>query len=145
MKLRRLDLSHRLLTAEDERALFARIKGDDPDDAEKARSEIAECNLRLVLSIARRFVRGGADITDLIHEGTIGLMQAIDRFEPRHNVRFSTYAAYWIRLTVISSFQYRPLIRIPKGVSDYIYGSETARAKRDAVETGTRRNAAHAK
>ena len=66
-------------------------KGDD-----SAKNKIIEMNLRLVVPTAKRFLRPGMELMDLIEEGNLGLLQAIDKFEPKKGFRFSTYAIYWI-------------------------------------------------
>ena len=66
-------------------------KGD-----EQAKSKILEMNLRLVIPTAKRFLRPGMDLMDLIEEGNLGLLQAIEKFEPKRGYQFSTYAVYWI-------------------------------------------------
>ena len=85
----------KLLSKEQERELVCRVKAGD----EEARREIIEANLRLVVSIARRYTNRGLDLLDLIQAGNIGLMTAVEKFEPR-GFRFSTYAYTWIRQTI---------------------------------------------
>lgn len=83
----------KLLTAEDERDLAWRIRqGDD-----EARWLMVRSNLRLVVATARRFRGRGVSFLDLVQEGNQGLIQAVDRFDGRRGVRFSTYALWWIR------------------------------------------------
>lgn len=85
--------SHELLTREDEQELFIRIEMGD----EAARERIIHSNLRLVFAIAKRYRRSGVQYTDLIQEGNIGLMRAVEKFDYRKGHRFSTYATWWIR------------------------------------------------
>lgn len=84
------------ITQEIDRAEMARLwqlakKGD-----KDAKNKIMEMNLRLVIPTAKRFLRPGMELMDLIEEGNLGLLQAIDKFEPEKGYRFSTYAIYWI-------------------------------------------------
>lgn len=85
-----------LLTAEEE-VYFARLslKGD-----ESARKRMIESNLRLVVKIARRYMNRGLALLDLIEEGNLGLIRAVEKFDPERGFRFSTYATWWIRQTI---------------------------------------------
>jgi len=85
-----------LLTAEQEVDLARRIaKGD-----EAAFHKMIESNLRLVVKMARRYINRGLDFADLIEEGNMGLMHAVEKFDPELGFRFSTYATWWIRQTI---------------------------------------------
>jgi len=85
-----------LLTAEQEVELARAIaKG-----SEKARQRMIHANLRLVVKIARRYMNRGMPLPDLIEEGNIGLMRAVEKFDDAHGCRFSTYATWWIRQSV---------------------------------------------
>ena len=85
-----------LLTAEEE-VYFARLalKGD-----EAARKRMIESNLRLVVKISRRYLNRGLSLLDLIEEGNLGLIRAVEKFDPERGFRFSTYATWWIRQTI---------------------------------------------
>jgi RNA polymerase sigma factor (sigma-70 family) len=84
-----------------------------------ARSRLVESHLRLVAAIARRHTDRGLELPDLVQEGTIGLMRAVDRFELRHQVAFATYAAWWVRQTIGRALlnRARP-VRLPGSVED---------------------------
>ncbi|HKB25948.1 MAG TPA: sigma-70 family RNA polymerase sigma factor [Methylomirabilota bacterium] len=85
-----------LLTREEERELGRRIRAGDA----QAKARLAETNLRLVVQIARRYLNRGLPLPDLIEEGNLGLLRAVEKFEPERGTRFSTYAAWWIRQAI---------------------------------------------
>ncbi|MHB9119789.1 MAG: RNA polymerase sigma factor RpoS [Burkholderiales bacterium] len=85
-----------LLSAEEELALTRRVRQGDFD----ARQRMIECNLRLVVNIAKRYNNRGLDFLDLIEEGNLGLIHALEKFDPERGFRFSTYATWWIRQNV---------------------------------------------
>ncbi|MFA4982355.1 MAG: sigma-70 family RNA polymerase sigma factor [Candidatus Omnitrophota bacterium] len=82
-----------LLTPEEEISLANRIKKGDG----KARAKMIQSNLRLVINIAKKYSHLGVSMLDLIEEGNLGLMKAVEKFNPKKGYRFSTYAAWWIR------------------------------------------------
>jgi RNA polymerase primary sigma factor len=106
-----------LLTAEEEIDLAKKFKRGDLS----ARDRLIRSNLRLVISIAKKYMNLGMPLLDLIEEGNIGLMKAVERFNPRKGFRFSTYAAWWIRQSVTRSiFDQSRTVRLPVYVSELI-------------------------
>jgi len=85
-----------VLTRESECALARRLRAGD----KTARQEMIQCNLRLVVSVARQYENQGLQLLDVIEEGNIGLMRAVERFDPDMECRFSTYAVHWIKQAI---------------------------------------------
>jgi len=85
-----------LLTADEEKALAIRVRKGDA----AAREAMTVANLRLVVSIAKLYVNRGLSFMDLIEEGNIGLLKAVERFDPKAETRFSTYATWWIKQSI---------------------------------------------
>ncbi len=85
-----------LLTADDEKELSNRISNGDAS----ARDRMVRANLRLVVNIARGYAGKGLPLQDLIEEGNLGLLRAVEGFDPNMNTRFSTYASYWIKQSI---------------------------------------------
>src|SRR6201982_1527587 len=85
-----------LLSAEEERELAERVAAGDP----YAREHMVKANLRLVVNIARGYLGKGLSLEDLIEEGNLGLMRAVEGFDGMMNARFSTYASYWIKQSI---------------------------------------------
>lgn len=93
--LKEIEVSPLLTAAEEVHYSRLSLKGDT-----SARDKMIECNLRLVVKIARRYMNRGLALLDLIEEGNLGLMRAVEKFDPELGFRFSTYATWWIRQTI---------------------------------------------
>lgn len=119
-----------LLTAEEEKQLAWRVKQGDIE----ARMKMIKANLRLVVSIAKKYSHFGVSLTDLIEEGNMGLMKAVSMYNPEQRFRFSTYAAYWIRQYIT-----RALANQAKTVRVPVYMVEAIAKWKRAVERLTQK------
>lgn len=103
-----------LLSREEEKELAKRIEQGE----EEAREKLASANLRLVISIAKKYRGYGLDFLDIIQEGNIGLMKAIDKFDWRKGYKFSTYATWWIRQSILKALNNESrTVRVPSHVT----------------------------
>ena len=111
---RLIDISHKLgMSVTDFKKLVSRVQKGEKE-SRIAKKEMVEANLRLVISIAKKYTNRGLQFLDLIQEGNIGLMKAVDKFEYRRGYKFSTYATWWIRQAITRSIADQArTIRIP--------------------------------
>lgn len=117
-----------LLTAQEEIDLAKKIQKGD----KKAREQMIRSNLRLVISIAKRYSNLGVPLSDLIEEGNIGLMKSVDKFDPNRGFRFSTYAAWWIKQGISRAIiDQGKMIRVP------VYMNEEILKYKKAIEEMT--------
>ena len=120
------DLGQRtLLTAEQERQLAHQVKAGDT----RAWQHFIEANLRLVISIAKHYQGCGLDLDDLVQEGSLGLLRAVEKFDPTKNYKFSTYAVWWIRQAISRALAEKArTIRLPVQAHETYYHLRQAEA-----------------
>jgi RNA polymerase primary sigma factor len=120
----------KLLSASEEVDLAVRIERGELD----AKQEMIESNLRLVVSVAKRYRNQGLPLLDLVQEGTIGLIRATERFDYRRGYRFSTFATWWIRHTIVRSLANTArTIRIPIEILEKVHKIDTAKRRLTAA------------
>jgi RNA polymerase primary sigma factor len=115
-----------LLTAAQEKALARRIQRgfdsvEEYADAQQARAEMIQANLRLVVSVAKRYGGRGLSLPDLVEEGNVGLVHAVEKFDPTLDTRFSTYATWWIKQAVRRSLMNTvKTVRVPSYLAEEV-------------------------
>jgi len=130
----------KVMTPEREKELSLRIQSPDITEIEKDRiqQELLQGNLRFVITVAKMYQNQGVDFCDLIAEGNIGLMKAIQNFDWTKNLRFISYAVWWIRQSILQSLnEHSRTIRIPVNVIQDLY-KEKKKTEKDGSEINDR-------
>ena len=121
--------TERLLSASEEVTLAKRIERGDL----AAKERMIEANLRLVVAVARPYRGRGVPFADLVQEGTVGLVRAVERFDHRRGGKFSTYAVWWIRRAILDALASSNIIRIPPKASQQLAAVRRAEAELERI------------
>jgi RNA polymerase sigma factor (sigma-70 family) len=125
------------LSASEEKVLEA-----EEDEGRQARRRLIRCNLRLVVSMAHKYSGLGLPLTDLVQEGNIGLMEAVERYDPEQGFRFATYAGWWIKQAIRRGLSNKGrLVRLPEHVNTEL--SRLRRASKEIEAQESRRPTSH--
>ena len=128
----------KLLDAAEEARLARRIERGDPE----AKERMIESNLRLVHAVARTYRGSAVPYTDLVQEGTVGLIRAVERFDHRRGLKFSTYAVWWIRRSIRDAIAGSNVIRIPAKANQHLAAVRRAEADLQRIGPGQSSDAA---
>jgi RNA polymerase primary sigma factor len=123
----------RLLTATEEIALAKQIERGDPN----AKEQMIESNLGLVHAVAGTYRGKGVPLADLVQEGTVGLVRAVERFDHRREVKFSTYAVWWVRRSMLDAIASSNMIRIPAKANQQLAAARRAEAELERARRGS--------
>jgi RNA polymerase primary sigma factor len=122
-----------LLSAAEEKVLGSQVQHGSKDEAQEARQRLIEANLRLVVSVAKHYIGQGLSLMDLVQEGNMGLIRAVDRFDYQKGYKFSTYATWWIRQGIRRAITNQSrAIRIPVHMMDTV--SRLLRVRNDLTQ-----------
>jgi RNA polymerase primary sigma factor len=128
----------KLLSGAEEIMLARRIERGDLD----AKQTMIESNLRLVHAVARAYPGSSVPFADLVQEGTIGLVRAVERFDHRRGLKFSTYAVWWIRRSMLDAIASSNVIRMPAKASQQLAAVRRAESELERIEPGYASDAA---
>jgi len=130
--MRQASPGRRLLSAAEEIALARRIERGDL----KAKEKMVQSNLGLVHAVARTYRGSGVPFADLVQEGSVGLVRAVERFDHRRGVRFSTYAAWWIRRSMLDAIASSNVIRMPAKANQQLAAARRAEEELERIGPG---------